>query len=88
MQVEGQQVPRGRRVSITFRRVLPSHACFCTFPTACDTTEEERQEVLMVYRREQVRKEGRTVGWLWKGRGRRDKAMGMVCVLCLLQTNL
>lgn len=35
--VGGRTVVRGRRVSLTFRRVLPDMQCACRFPDFCDT---------------------------------------------------
>ncbi|KUF88369.1 Villin-1 [Phytophthora nicotianae] len=41
--IDGKQVPRQRRVSITFRKIR-SGPCECSFPKYCDTKEREGQE--------------------------------------------
>lgn len=42
MQVQGERVERGRRVSFTFRRVLRSGVCFCSYPEHCESSQEQR----------------------------------------------
>ncbi|KAI9993510.1 hypothetical protein PInf_015680 [Phytophthora infestans] len=41
--IDGKQIPRQRRVSITFRKIH-SGPCECSFPKYCDTPERDGQE--------------------------------------------
>ncbi|CEG38777.1 alkylated dna repair protein alkb 8 [Plasmopara halstedii] len=41
--IDGMQIPRQRRVSITFRKIQ-SGPCKCLFPQLCDTPKRETQE--------------------------------------------
>jgi hypothetical protein len=64
LQVEGVLTPRSRRVSFTFRRVLPSRVCCCGFPSACDSTAERRRAF-----REDLARLEEEVGALWRCAG-------------------